>query len=167
MKKIIDKSKISFYQNDQIIMTMDFISDEFVWMFNNSDIVTITKDMELYNLLDYLLKQDYTFADEELANYKDDNKLIWYSDCYYDLDDEYSKKSVSYLNIEKVNDEIHIWCKKPLDEIMGRKRKNYVIVFSPAGNGRYALNSNGSTLQDDFIINVYQALLSKNKIKTR
>ena len=57
-------------------------------------------------------------------------------------------------------------CIKPLDDIIDRKNKSHVIVFSPIGNGKYTKNiESGSTLQDDFVIMVYQELLKKENVK--
>ena len=110
----------------------------------------------------------YDFGDEILQNYKDSNKLIWHSDCYYNPDDKWSIASVSCLNIERNDNCFKIWCTKKLDEIIDRPYKTYGICFSPAGNGKYSKNlATGLTLQDDFVIHIYQPLLNKNKALKR
>lgn len=166
MDKIINENKVSFNINGQERMSMYFLSDEFIWAFNDSEKISITKDMELYSLLEYIMNQSYTFSnDQELKDYKDNNKLIWYSDCYYNPDNDMSKKSVSYLTIERINDNFNIYCTKPLDEVYDRPEKHHIIVFSPAGNGKYSKNDDtGSSLQDDIVQNVYYKLLKKEKI---
>lgn len=90
MKKIINGSRISFNEDDNNeIMYMDYSSDECVWCFNTNDVITITEDMELFEMLKYIMVQKYTFSDGEgLKSYKNENKLLWYSDCYYDPEDE-------------------------------------------------------------------------------
>ena len=117
MKKTISNNKISFCDdNGNEIMYMDYLSDECVWCFNSNDIITITEDMELFELLKLLMNQNYVFGNNEiLESYKKDNKLVWYSDCYYNPDDEWGIKSVSYLNIEYINNSFKLWCVKPLD----------------------------------------------------
>ena len=168
MKKIVNGSKISFYDNGNTeIMCIDYLADEYVWRFNTSNVITITEDAELYESLIYMMQQQYTFNDDSvLKNYKDKNKLIWYSDCYYNPDSEYSVKSVSYLTIEYIDGVFKIWCTKPLDKIMDRKSNFYAIAFSPLGNGQYSKNNlTGLTLQDEFVLNVYHKLLDKTKIK--
>ena len=165
----IEESKITFYIDDDEKMVMDFYSDEFIWLFKDSNVVSITKDMELYSLFNYILNQDYNFSNDTiLKDYKDKDTLIWYSDCYYNPDDEWSKNNVSFLTIKKVNDEFQVFCTKTLDDIINRKNENHTICFSTAGNGKHAININtGTTLQDDIVINIYQYLLSNNKLSRK
>lgn len=168
MKKIINGSRISFNEDDNNeIMYMDYSSDECVWCFNTNDVITITEDMELFEMLKYIMVQKYTFSDGEgLKSYKNENKLLWYSDCYYDPEDEWSLKSVSYLNIEYIDNSFKIWCVKPLDEMIKRQQQFHCICFSPLGNGKYTQNNlTGETLQDDFVAKVYQPLLNREKVK--
>jgi len=169
MKKIIDGSKVKFINEDknEMVMYIDYSTDECIWFFSDSDEVTITSDMELFDLLKNLMLQQYVFSDSEVLKcYKDDNKLVWYSDCYYNPDDEWSKNSISYLTIKYLNDCFKIKCKKPLDEVINRKNKFHVIAFSTSGNGKFAKNvKSGLTLQDDFVIMIYQQLIQKNKVK--
>ena len=168
MHKAVNGSKISFFDNsDNEIMYIDYSTDECIWYFNSSEVITITKDMDLFELLRTLMLQQYEFDNTEvLHNHKDNNNLVWYSDCYYNPDDEWSIKNVSYLTIEYVDGVFKLKCTKPLDEIINRKSKSHIIGFSPLGNGRYAKNiKTGLTLQDDFVQNVYQKLLKKEKVK--
>ena len=166
MKKVIKDRTIYFFDNENCeMMYIDYSTDECIWYFHSENIINITSDMELYNLLHSFMNNYYYFNDEILQNYKDSNKLIWHSDCYYDPDDELSIASVSCLNIERKDSYFKIWCTKKLDEIINRKNKTYGICFSPSGNGSYNKNINtGLTLQDDFVRLVYQPLLEKTKI---
>jgi len=169
MKKIISDKTIHFYDDkNNEIMYIDHSTDECIWYFHSDSIINVTADMELYNLLHSFMNNYYDFNDEILPNYKDSNKLIWYSDCYYNPDDEWSIASVSCLNIERNNNCFKIWCTKKLDEMIDRSYKTYGICFSPAGNGKYSKNLDTSlTLQDDFVIHIYQPLLNKNKVLKR
>lgn len=166
MKKIINNNTIHFYDNENSeIMYIEHCVDDCIWYFNSENIINVTEDMELYNLLEKFMNQNYKFNDEVLINFKDKNKLIWYSDCYYNPCDEWSTHSVSCLNIERKDKSFKIWCTKKLDEIIDRPHKTYGISFSPAGNGKFSKNLNtGKTLQDDFINYIYQQLLVENKI---
>ena len=166
MKQIIKgKTIIYFDDEDNQIMYMDYSTDECLWYFNSENIITITPDMELYNLLDSFMSNYYEFNDDILFNYKDANQLIWYSDCYYNPDDEWSVSSVSCLHIERKQSCFKIWCTKELDKIIDRPNKFYGICFSPLGNGKYSKNIvTGLTLQDDFVTQIYQPLLYKNKL---
>ena len=148
MKKIIREKTIYFYdENDNEIMYMDHSTDECIWFFNSEQKITLN-----------------SFSNDELENYKDKKTLIWYSDCYYNPDDEWSLASVSCLHIEKEENAIVVWPTKKLDEIISRNNKTYGICFSPAGNGKYSRNQEtGTYLQDDFVTMVYQKLLERNK----
>ena len=63
------------------------------------------------------MNNNYSFSNDELENYKDKKTLIWYSDCYYNPDDEWSLASVSCLHIEKTENAIVVWPTKKLDEM--------------------------------------------------
>ena len=169
MKKIVSHKTIHFYDDENNeIMYIDHSTDECIWYFHSDNIINVTADMELYNLLYIFMNNYYDFGDDILQNYKDSNKLIWHSDCYYNPDDKWSIASVSCLNIERNDNCFKIWCTKKLDEIIDRPYKTYGICFSPAGNGKYSKNlATGLTLQDDFVIYIYQPLLNKNKVLKR
>ena len=168
MKKVIAGNRIIFYDDsNNELMYIDHSTDDCVWWFNIDSIITITENMELYDGLKYLMNQDYEFSNSDvLKDYKTDNLLIWNSDCYYNPDDEWSIKYVSHLIIEYVDNIFKIRCVKPIDAILNRQQKTHCIVFSPCGNGRYAKNkTTGSTLQDDFVIRVYQKLKNVSQVK--
>ena len=167
MKKIIHDKIIYFYDDNNFeVMRIDYSKDDCVWYFNTDALIKITQDMELYSIIDKFMKQDYIISNDEiLKDHKDNSKLIWYSDCYYNPDDQWSVDSVSCLNIERNGNSFNLWCSKELDKQINRSHKSYGISFSPGGNGKYSKNINtGSTLQDDFVILVYQSLLNKNKV---
>ncbi len=169
MKEIINGSKIEFLneETDEIVMYIDCFADEYIWYFKDSNEIILTQDMELFELIKKLMLQQYMIYDSEvLKSYKDKDKLVWYSDCYYNPDDKWSRNNVSYLTIIYDKSEIKLKCIKPLDKIIDRKDKSHVIAFSPCGNGRCTRNlKTGMTLQDDFVIDVYQKLLKKWKVK--
>lgn len=168
MKKIINGSRINFCDNNNNeIMYIDYSTDECIWCFNDNNVINISEDMELFECLMYLMNQQYTFSNDKiLRSFKKDNIIVWYSDCYYNPDDEWSIKSVSYLTIEYVNNVFKLCCVKPLDKIIDRKQKFHCICFSPCGNGKYVKNnSSGLTLQDDFVFGVYHKLLKQEKVK--
>lgn len=166
MHKVINGKTICFYDDENNeIMYISYPTDECIWYFRSESVVNITKGMELYDLLDNFMNQYYEFGNDILYNYKDKNNLIWYSDCYYNSDDERSIASVSCLNIERKDSSFKIWATKKIDGMINRTHKTYCICFSPAGNGKYSKNLNtGLTLQDDFVTHIYQPLLNKNKI---
>lgn len=169
MKKVINGSSIEFWneEKNEKVMYIDYSTDECAWYFHDSSEITITKDMELFGLLENIMRQQYRFNNDELLlNYKDNNKLVWYSDCYYNPDDEWSINNVSCLTINYLNGTFILKCIKPLNDIFGKIDCPNIIVFSPLGNGKYAKNINsGLTLQDDIVMMVYQELLKKEKSK--
>lgn len=169
MEKTRDKSKIIFSIDEEVKMTMDFVNDEFIWFFNSNDVITITKDMSLYYYLEYIMDQNYTFISRApLRDYKDKNKLIWYSDCSYRPEDIWSISSVSYLTIERKKDRFELYPTKQLDKMVDRREKTHLIEFSTSNNRKYALNDNtGTTLQDDIITNVYKRMLERPKQKNK
>lgn len=165
MKKVIKNKTIYFYENEEEIMYIDHSTDECIWFFNSSNIIKVEKGSELFDLLNNFMSNNYLFSNDELKNSKDETSLTWYSDCYYNPDDEWSLASVSCLHIKKEDDIILIWPTKKLDEMLERKNKTYGICFSPAGNGKYSKNINtGTFMQDDFITIVYQKLLERHKV---
>ena len=168
MHKVVDGTRIVFLDdNNNEIMYIDYPTDECFWFFYNSEVITITKDMELFELLKGIMSEQYIFNEEEtLKCSKSNNKLIWYSDCYYDPDNEWSRNIVSYLTIEYLDEVFTLKCTKPLDKIIDRKNKTHLIAFSPLRNGKYAKNiKSGLTLQDEFVLNVYKKLLTKEKVR--
>ena len=170
MYKVVSGTRVSFFDdNDNEIMYIDYLADECIWYFRGSEEITVIENDELFKLLSNIIWQQYDFnSDSLLKSYKDNNKLVWYSDCYYNPDDEWSVNSVSYLTIVYENNLIKLKCIKPLDVIINREDKSHVIGFSPSGNGKYTKNKNtGLTLQDDFVIKVYQELLKKEKVKRK
>jgi len=166
MNKVIKDKTVYFYDdNNNLIMYIDYSTDELIWYFNTNEVIKITEDMELYSLISNFMNQEYIFNNELLQSYKDKNKLIWYSDCYYNPDDEWSVESVSSLNIERKDNYFNVWCIKKLYERINKKEKTHCIGFSPLMNGVFSRNINtGLTLQDDFSTMIYQPLL-KNKTK--
>lgn len=167
MKKVIDGYKISFLDDaGNELMYFDYPTDECIWFFNSSDEIIVGEEDELYNFLEFLMNQRYTFDEGLLRCHKSDNELLWYSDCYYDPDNKWSVDNVSYLTIVKEDKTFKLKCTKPLYDIVKRNKETHCICFSPMGNGRLTRNiETGMTLQDDFVIHIYRELLKKDKIK--
>ena len=160
MQKVIKDKTVYFYEEANLIMYIDYSTDELIWYFNTNEVIKITNDMELYSLINNFMNQDYIFNDELLKSYKDKDKLIWYSDCYYNPDDEWSVDSVSSLNIERKDNYFNVWCNKKLYERINKKEKTHCIGFSPLMNGVFSRNINTAlTLQDDFSTLIYQPLI--------
>lgn len=69
-------SKISFFDdNETEIMYMNYLAVKYIWCFNSNNIITITEDMELFELLKFLMNQQYIFNDNQiLKSYKEKEK---------------------------------------------------------------------------------------------
>lgn len=160
MKKEIQGKKINFYDNEgESLMHIDFSRDDCIWFFDSDKKITITKDMELHGLLSDFMDQEYIFQECLLQSSKDANSLTWYSDCYYNPEDEWSVDSVSCLHIERVGENFEIWGTKELDKKFQRPHKTYGICFSPCGNGVFTQNKETRmTLQTDFVTYIYHPL---------
>ena len=69
MRKEIIDSKISFYnEENEEIMYMDFSADEFIWFFLKSEQISITKDDELFEYIDYIMSSKYIFGIDHLQS---------------------------------------------------------------------------------------------------
>ena len=119
MHKVVNETKISFYDDcNKEIMYIDYSTDECIWYFSDSNEITITNDMELFESIKEIMLQQYVFNEDEiLKSYKANNKLVWYSDCYFNPDDEWSRNSVSYITIEYIDGVFKLKCTKPLDNM--------------------------------------------------
>lgn len=173
MRKEIKNKNIIFYDDtDKELMRMGYVGADFVWSFSTNDTIRIGETNDLYKGLEYIMKQDYDFNSEELKCFKDDKKLIWYSDCAYNPNKPDELKSISYLTVEKDEESFKISCTKPIDRIIKRTNSFHAIGFGPLGNGRYARNSdNGKNFQDEIVDHLYLNLINpkydsiKNDIK--
>lgn len=169
MTKEIRGKAIYFYDEDGTeLMHMDFSTDECIWFFESNKKIKVTPDMELHSLLTDFMNNDYLFYQSHLQSSKNGDSLAWFSDCYYNPDDEWSVASVSCLHIQECNGSFDIWCTKELDNMIDRADKSHCICFSPCGNGIYNKNLNtGSTLQSDFVTHIYQPLMFRAKQKQK
>ena len=167
MKQVIRNDNIYFYDEDGFeIMSIGFYMDECVWIFNTNKEIKVIKDISLFCLLDDFMNQEYIFSNNILQNYKDSNYLLWYSDCYYDLDDEASIMNVSSLTIKRKDDCFYLLPEKAIDNRLNKITKTYCISFSPAGNGQYSKNlKTFNTLQTDFVNLIYHGLLESKSLK--
>ena len=59
MKKTINGSRIEFWNENtnEIVMYIDYPTDECIWFFYDSNEITITDDMELFEPLKQLMSQ--------------------------------------------------------------------------------------------------------------
>lgn len=166
MEKIMTEDKIKFYDGEKEILSLGFIADEFILTINTDGIIEINENEELYEYLNDIFMQNYDFGENFLNDNKTEQELIWHSDGYYNPDDIWSIKALNCLHITFNGEKYNMWCENEIDKQFNRKRSQYYISFSPAGNGKYAKNTNtGCSLQDDFVVDLYQKLFQKKSVK--
>lgn len=143
--------------NDETILEMKFISDEFVWMMNSKEMIIDHNNLYFYEELFEIMNNNYTFGNVHC--YKDSDKLVWLSDQFCDLDDIDSLSRINRLIIDRLEDKFLIRIHNPFFEENNINKSYYVVSFSPLFNGYYSRNEkNGLSLQDEFCL-MYQKLL--------
>lgn len=166
MKKIINNDVIEFYDDNNLIIKIGFISDELVLQVLSDSIININAESELYGCLNDIFNQNYDFGENYLGDVKNEKKLIWHSDCYFNPEYDYSIKRISCLNIIFEEKIFKVWCNNPINELFNKKNNYFCICFSPNGNGRYARNiESNMSLQDDFVFKIYNKLKEKTNVK--
>ena len=160
-------NEISIKNKDKLLMSFQYMADEFVCLFYSEEPVVINKELDevFYQGLMQIMSSDYRFSDNGLS-IKSKDKLIWLSDQYGDLDDIDCTNKISRLVIEKNGDSFIMDSYKPYFINNNITRRPLINAFSPLGNGRYSINtSTGSTLQDDIVLNLYVPILDRAKVK--
>lgn len=171
IKRDIKNKKLYIIDNGKVLLQTGKLGAEFIIHFYTKNKVVITKELDecLYLNLKELLENNYFFRHSNLS-YQKDNKIVWFSDCYCNIEDEEEKSRISRLIIENIDDQIHLSYENPFYEKYNINRDG-VIAFSPAGNGFYSRNEKtGLTFQDDIVWAFYKTLINdyvkpKKKIK--
>lgn len=156
MLKIKDK-------NNNLLIEQTFFADEFIWYVYGNVEITKEENELFYEELNKIMNSQYIFQLNTISS-KTNNKIIWLSDQYCDIENEESLNKINRLIIEKKNDKFIIYVENPFLNNMNIKKEFYVISFSPLGNGFYSKNfKTGSTFQDDIIFMYHN--LSNNKTR--
>lgn len=171
IKRDIKNKKLYIIDNGKVLLQTGKLGAEFIIHFYTKNKVVITKELDecLYLNLKELLENNYFFRHSNLS-YQKDNKIVWFSDCYCNIEDKEEKSRISRLIIENIDDQIHLSYENPFYEKYNINRDG-VIAFSPAGNGFYSRNEKtGLTFQDDIVWAFYKTLINdyvkpKKKIK--
>ena len=167
IKRDVQNRKICIVDNEEILLQTGKLGADFIIHFYTKNKVIITKELDEYlylNLKD-LLENNYFFRHSDLS-YQKDNKIVWFSDCYCNIEDEEERSTISRLIIEYIDDKIQMSYENPFYEKYNINRDG-VIAFSPAGNGFYSRNEKtGLTFQDDIVWAFYQTLV-KEYVKTK
>ena len=169
IKRDIQNKKIYIVDNEQVLLHTGKLGADFIIHFYTKNKVIITKELDecLYFNLKELLENNYYFYHNDLS-YQEENKIVWFSDCYCNIEDEEERSRIGRLIIEKINNQIELSYENPFYEKYNIKRDG-VIAFSPAGNGFYSRNEKtGLTFQDDVVWTFHRTLLNDySKLKKR
>lgn len=152
-----EEQKLLLFKDDELYLTLNFLADEFVCIINKNEPLIIEENDNIifFNKIKEFMSNNYIFADK--FSIKTDDKLVWLSDQYGNLEDEYETDKISRLVIEKKDNQFILYSYKPIFQKYNIK-KPLMNIFSPSRNGRYSENIiTGSTFQNDFIF-LYQSL---------
>ncbi|MBO5375656.1 MAG: hypothetical protein J6A52_02265 [Bacilli bacterium] len=154
VKRNIADRKLYIIENGEVVLETDHIGGEFVVCIRTHNPIRITREIDdnFFSSLKELISNDYLFDGYGLS-YKQEQKIVWFSDQYCDIENEKDRKRINRLILEDKGDEVQISFENPLMNELGRKKKNNFISFSPGGNGAFSKNINsGLTFQDDIVI---------------
>lgn len=160
MIRINDKIVELLNENDELVLEQQFHADEFIWVVRSKEPIILHRENNetFYDELSEIMNNDYTFQ-SGVPSLKTQNKLVWFSDQYCDLEDEDSVKRINRLVIEKNDDTFKISVSNPFLEELNIKKSIYIIAFSPLYNGYFTRNTKTNlTLQDD-MATIYQKIL--------
>ena len=171
IKRDIQNKKIYVVDKNEVLLETGCIGAEFIISIYTKNPIIITKELDecLYLNLKILLENNYFFSNSDLS-YQTENKIVWFSDGYCDMDDEYERSRISRLIIENIDNQIQISYLNPFYEEYNLDR-DAIIAFSPSGNGFYSRNEKtGLTFQDDVVWAFYKTLVKdyvkpKKKVK--
>ena len=162
IKRDVQNRKLYIVDNDERLLKTGKLGADFVIHFYTKNKVVITKELDeyLYLNLKGLLENNYFFRHSDLS-YQTDNKIVWFSDCYCNIEDEEERSMISRLIIEYIDNRIELSYENPFYEKYNMNGDG-VIAFSPAGNGFYSRNEKtGLTFQDDVVWAFYQTLVKE------
>ena len=160
MIRINDKIVELINENGELVLEQQYHADEFIWVVRSKEPIILQREGNetFFDELNEIMNNDYIFQNG-VPSQKNQNKLIWFSDQYCDLEDEDSVKRINRLVIEKLEDTFRISVHNPFLEEMNIKKSIYIIAFSPLYNGYFTRNTKTNlTLQDD-MATIYQKLL--------
>lgn len=147
-------------EEGNLLLEQQYHADEFIWVIRTKEPIILQRETNetFFDELNEIMNNDYTFQ-SGVPSLKTQNKLVWFSDQYCDLEDEDSVKRINRLVIEKINDTFKISVSNPFLEELNIKKSIYIIAFSPLYNGYFTRNTKTNlTLQDD-MATIYQKLL--------
>ena len=165
LKRELATHKLYLIENSKKKLETGQIGAEFGICIYTDSKITITKELDesLYFNLAKLLENKYIFNNN--LSYQEENKIVWLSDSYCDIDNKEETDKINRLIIEKDEDKIYISYLNPYLKELGITNKYALIAFSPCGNGFYSENlDTGLTFQDDVILTFKNVLENKTEI---
>ena len=132
MIKINDKIVELINENGELVLEQQYHADEFIWVVRSKEPIILQREGNetFFDELNEIMNNDYIFQ-KGVPSQKNENKLIWFSDQYCDLEDEDSVKRINRLVIEKLEETFRISVHNPFLEEMNIKKSIYIIAFSP------------------------------------
>lgn len=166
----LKENNIYLIDNNKKIFETNHIGAEFVICIYTNEEIVITRnfDEHLYINLVQLMNNEYIFDNKGLSS-KIDNEIKWFSDQYCNIDKEEETDMINRFVLKKIDDKIQITCENPYFKRNNIKKSQYVIAFSPNGNGFYSKNVNsGMSFQDDVILSFNNTLKKEySEFKTK
>ena len=116
IKRDLENKKIYIMNNEQVLLQTGKLGAEFIIHFHTKNKVIITKELDecLYLNLKNLLENNYFFRNSDLS-YQTDNKIVWFSDGYCNIEDEEEKSRISRLIIENIDNQIQLSYENPFN----------------------------------------------------
>ena len=104
-----EEQKLLLFKDDELYLTLNFLADEFVCIINKNEPLIIEENDNIifFNKIKEFMSNNYIFADK--FSIKTDDKLVWLSDQYGNLEDEYETDKISRLVIEKKDNQFILY----------------------------------------------------------
>ncbi len=164
-----EQHKMYLIDNNKVLVEFFFLADEYVMVFYTKDRVAVTEDVnkDFYEMYNEVLSNSYIMNIP--YSYQSNNRIMWFSDEYCNLGDNWETSVKNRFCLEKEDNTIYFSAKNPFFDKQDILKYPRVVIFSPAGNGHYAINRKTNAYFQDDIIMIHQKMLEdkKQKIKRR
>lgn len=140
--------------NNVKILEAGYVGADFVILLYTQDSIVIDEEVDKSFYMNFIqiMNNKYLFGNNGLS-YQRDNEIRWFSDQYCDIDNPVETDKIDRVIAKITADKILIHCDNPFCKKNSIEKKQYVISFSPNGNGFYSRNvDSGLSFQDDVVI---------------
>ena len=158
----LDNRKVRIIYNGELLLELGFTFDEFTYVFYTNEPILINNelDSDFFKSLNEIFDNDYYFSHK--YSEKKDDTIVWLSDGYANIEDEFDCSLINRLIIKRIDDKIYLSVFNPYFVENNLEKDFNVISFSPAGNGFLSKNlKNGASFQDDIINAFWKTLFNK------